>query len=141
MVRESKSSRSTPIFCVKKLMVSGVLCMLITSLMRLRLRHRHPFLESMFFKTTWQDVQCTVHSTWSMVIINCSCKQVISPIQVLQAVCFGSGWLCPRGFPFSLATFHCLVTQLFRPHRPYAQTNFDDIFVHSRAEQGRSDVG
>ena len=38
------------------------------------------------------------------------------------------------------ATFNRLVTQLFRPHRHYAQTYFDDIFVHSRAEQGRSYV-
>ena len=36
------------------------------------------------------------------------------------------------------ATFNRLVTQLFRPH--YAQKYFDDTFVHSRAEQGRSDV-
>ena len=28
----------------------------------------------------------------------------------------------------------------FRPHRDYAQTYFDAIFFHSRAEQGRSDV-
>ena len=38
------------------------------------------------------------------------------------------------------ATFNRLVTQLFRPHRGYAQTYFDDIFVHSRAEHDRSDV-
>ena len=38
------------------------------------------------------------------------------------------------------ATFNRLVTQLFRPHRVYAQTYFDDIFVHSPEEQGRSDV-
>ena len=38
------------------------------------------------------------------------------------------------------ATFNRLVTQLFRPHRGYARTYFDDIFVHSRAEQGRSAV-
>ena len=38
------------------------------------------------------------------------------------------------------ATFNCLVKQLFCPHRAYAQKYFDDIFVHSRAEQGRSDV-
>ncbi|KAG2977106.1 hypothetical protein PC119_g21998 [Phytophthora cactorum] len=29
---------------------------------------------------------------------------------------------------------------LFRSHRAYAQTYFDDIFVHSRAEHGKSDV-
>ena len=38
------------------------------------------------------------------------------------------------------ATFNCLVTQLFRPHRGYVQTYFDYIFVHSHAEQGRSAV-
>ena len=40
----------------------------------------------------------------------------------------------------ALATFNCLVTQLFRPHRGYVQTYFDYIFVHSHAEQGRSVV-
>ena len=38
------------------------------------------------------------------------------------------------------ATFNRLVTQLSRPHRGYAQTYFDDIFVHGRAMNGRSDV-
>ena len=32
------------------------------------------------------------------------------------------------------------MTQLFQPHREYAQTYFADIFVHSRAMNGRSDV-
>ena len=36
--------------------------------------------------------------------------------------------------------FNRLLTQLFRPDRGYAQTYFDDIFVHSRATNGRSDV-
>ena len=42
---------------------------------------------------------------------------------------------------YAPATFNRLVLQIFRPHREYAQTYFGDIFVHSRAEQGRSDVG
>ncbi|GMF57236.1 unnamed protein product [Phytophthora fragariaefolia] len=42
--------------------------------------------------------------------------------------------------PNAPATFNRLVTQLFRPHRAYAQTYFDDIFVHSRAELGKTDV-
>ncbi|KAG3077303.1 hypothetical protein PI125_g21308 [Phytophthora idaei] len=37
-------------------------------------------------------------------------------------------------------TFNRLVTQLLRPHRAHAQTYFDDIFVHSRADHGKSDV-
>ena len=32
------------------------------------------------------------------------------------------------------------MTQLFRPHRRYAQTYSDDIFAHSRAEHGRSNI-
>ena len=46
----------------------------------------------------------------------------------------------PQGMSNYPATFNPLVMQLFRPHRDYAQTYFGDIFVHSRAEQGRSDV-
>ena len=46
----------------------------------------------------------------------------------------------PQGLSNATATFNRLVTQLFRPHRGYAQTYFDDIFVHSRATNSRSDV-
>ncbi|GMF55629.1 unnamed protein product [Phytophthora fragariaefolia] len=46
----------------------------------------------------------------------------------------------PQGLSNAPATFNRLVTQLFRPHRAYAQTYFDDIFVHSRAELGKTDV-
>ena len=50
-------------------------------------------------------------------------------------------WLVmPQGISDALATFNHLVTQMLRPHRAYAQTYFDDIFVHIGAEQGRSDV-
>ena len=49
--------------------------------------------------------------------------------------------MIPQGLSNAPTTFNRLVTQLFRPHRGYAQTYFDNIFVHSRADQGRSDVG
>jgi hypothetical protein len=63
----------------------------------------------------------------------------------LTAVSTPSGmlweWLVmPQGLSNAPATFNRLVTQLFRPHRAYVQTYFDDIFVHSRAADGRSDV-
>jgi hypothetical protein len=63
----------------------------------------------------------------------------------LTAVSTPSGmlweWLVnPQVLANAPATFNRLVTQLFRPHRAYAQTYFDDIFVHSRAADGRSDV-
>ncbi|KAG2867486.1 hypothetical protein PC113_g1939 [Phytophthora cactorum] len=48
-------------------------------------------------------------------------------------------WLVmPQGLSNAPATFNRLVTQLFRPLRAYAQTYFDDIYVHSRAEDGKS---
>ena len=46
----------------------------------------------------------------------------------------------PPGLSDSPATFNRLETQLFHPHHAYAHIYFDDIFVHSQAEQGRSDV-
>ena len=80
MVRESKSLCYTPTFCVKK-HYGGVLCILVISLMRLLYRQEHPLLERTFFRTTRQDVQCKEHSTLSMVIIDCSCDQVINRLQ------------------------------------------------------------
>ncbi|POM70325.1 RNA-directed DNA polymerase, partial [Phytophthora palmivora] len=61
----------------------------------------------------------------------------------LTAVSTPSGmlwvWLVmPQGLSNAPATFNRLVTQLFRPLRTFAQTYFDDIFVHSRAEGGQT---
>ncbi|KAG2759724.1 hypothetical protein Pcac1_g28243 [Phytophthora cactorum] len=44
----------------------------------------------------------------------------------------------PQGLSNAQATFNRMVTQLFRPLRAYAQTYFDDIFVHSRAGDGKT---
>jgi hypothetical protein len=50
-------------------------------------------------------------------------------------------WLVmPQGLSNAPATFNRLVTQLFRPLRHFAQTYFDDIFVDSHAEDGKTDV-
>ncbi|KAG2978199.1 hypothetical protein PC128_g22196 [Phytophthora cactorum] len=61
----------------------------------------------------------------------------------LTAVSTPSGmlweWLVmPQGLSNTPATFNHLVTQLFRQLRAYAQTYFDDIFVHSRAGDGKT---
>jgi hypothetical protein len=46
-------------------------------------------------------------------------------------------WLVmPQGLSNAPATFNRLVTQLFRLLRAFAQTYFDDIFVHSKSEHG-----
>ena len=46
----------------------------------------------------------------------------------------------PQWLSNASATFNRRVTQLFLPHRFYVQTYLDDIFVHSHAMNGRSDV-
>ncbi|KAE8985399.1 hypothetical protein PR002_g22650 [Phytophthora rubi] len=63
----------------------------------------------------------------------------------LTAVSTPSGmlweWLVmPQGLSNAPATFTRLVTQLFRPMREFVQTYFDDIFVHSRASEGKTAV-
>ncbi|POM76697.1 Pol protein [Phytophthora palmivora] len=44
----------------------------------------------------------------------------------------------PQGLSNAPTTFNRLVIQLFSPLRKFAQTYFDDIFVHSRAEGGQT---
>ena len=46
----------------------------------------------------------------------------------------------PQGLSNAPDTFYRILTQLIRPDKGYAQTYFDEIFVHSRAMNGRSDV-
>ncbi|GMF58191.1 unnamed protein product [Phytophthora fragariaefolia] len=63
----------------------------------------------------------------------------------LTAVSTPSGMLwerlvMPQGLSNAPATFNRLVTQLFRPMRHFVQTYFDDIFVHSRASEGKTAV-
>ncbi|POM59966.1 reverse transcriptase [Phytophthora palmivora] len=47
-------------------------------------------------------------------------------------------WLVIQGLSNAPATFNRLVSQLFRPLSTFTQTLFDDIFVHSRAEDGQT---
>ena len=50
-------------------------------------------------------------------------------------------WLVmPQGLSNAPATFNRCVTHLLRPVREFAPSYFDDVFVHSRASDGRSDV-
>ena len=53
----------------------------------------------------------------------------ISLTAVRTPSCMPWEWLVmPQGLSNAPATYNRLVTQLFRPHRDYAQTYFDDIF-------------
>jgi len=50
-------------------------------------------------------------------------------------------WLVmPQGLKNAPATFNRLVAHVMRQHRAYAPHYFDDLFIHSRAEPGLSEV-
>ena len=50
-------------------------------------------------------------------------------------------WLVmPQGLKNAPATFNRLVAHVMRQHRAYAPHYFDDLFIHSRAEPGLSDI-
>jgi transposase InsO family protein len=63
----------------------------------------------------------------------------------LTAVSTPSGmlweWLVmPQGLKNAPATFNRCVSHLLRPIRQFAPSYFDDVFIHSRAQEGKSDV-
>ena len=50
-------------------------------------------------------------------------------------------WLVmPQGLSNAPATFNRCVSNLLRPVREFAPSYFDDVFIHSRAEDGKTDV-
>uniref|UniRef100_H3H2L9 Integrase catalytic domain-containing protein n=1 Tax=Phytophthora ramorum TaxID=164328 RepID=H3H2L9_PHYRM len=50
-------------------------------------------------------------------------------------------WLVmPQGLKNAPATFNRMVSNLLRPYRDFAPSYFDDIFIHSRAAGGMTDV-
>ncbi|POM78980.1 Hypothetical protein PHPALM_3420, partial [Phytophthora palmivora] len=134
MVRESKSPHSTPTFCVRK--PNG----------KWRLVHAYNKLNNATVPTqTPIPRKNSVFTLYSAVDLVDGYYQILmreSDIP-LTAVSTPSEmlweWLVmPQGLSNALATFNRLVTQLFRPLRTFAQTYFDDIFVHSRAEGGQT---
>ena len=63
----------------------------------------------------------------------------------LTAVSTPSGmlweWLVmPQGLTNAPATFNRCVTHIFRSVRAFAPSYFDDVFIHSKAEDGKTDV-
>ena len=46
----------------------------------------------------------------------------------------------PQGLSNSRSTFNRCVTNLLRPVQDFAPSYFDDVFVHSRAMRGKTDV-
>lgn len=46
----------------------------------------------------------------------------------------------PQGLKNSPAAFNRVISHVMRQHRAYAPHYLDDVFVHSRAEDGLSEI-
>jgi hypothetical protein len=138
-VRESKSPHSAPTFCVRK--PNG----------KWRIIHAYNKLNAKTIPAQTpiprKDViinKMTGSQRLSLLDLVDGYYQVLMdpPSIPLTAVSTPSGmlweWLVmPQGLSNAPATFNRLVTHLFRSLREFASTYFDDIFVHSRPEDGR----
>ena len=142
MVRESKCPHSTPTFGVRKPNGKWRIVHAYNKLNAATIPAQTPIPRKDVLQNNMSG--CTVFSALDLVDGYYQLLMRASDIP-LTAVSTPSGmlweWLVmPQGLSNAPATFNRLVTQLFRPHQGYAQTYFDDIFVHSRAENGRSAV-
>ncbi|POM66941.1 RNA-directed DNA polymerase [Phytophthora palmivora] len=140
MVRESKSPHSTPTFCVRKPNGKWRLVHAYNKLNNATVPAQTPIPSKDVLLNNMSG--CTLYSTLDLVDGNYQILMRESDIPV-TAVSTPSGmiweWLVmPQWLSNAPATFNRLVTQLFRPLRTFAQTYFDDIFVHSRAEGGQT---
>ncbi|POM69240.1 Pol protein [Phytophthora palmivora] len=142
MLRESKSPHSTPTFCVRK--PNG----------KWRLVHAYNKLNNATVPAhTPIPRKDVLLNNMSGCTLYCALDRVDGYYQILMresdipltAVSTPSGmlweWLVmSHGLSNIPETFNRLVTQLFRPLRTFEQTYFDDIFVHSRAEDGQTSM-
>jgi len=142
MVRESKSPHSSPTFCVRKPNGKWRMVHAFNKLNAVTIPASTPIPRKDVLQNNMAG--CTVFSALDMVDGYYQLLMRESDIP-LTAVSTPSGmlweWLVmPQGLSNAQAIFNRLVTQLFRPLRHFAQTYFDDIFVHSHAGNGKTDV-
>ncbi|KAF1325083.1 Pol protein, partial [Globisporangium splendens] len=141
-VRESKSPHSSPTFCVRK----------ATGGWRIVHAFNKPNAATIPAQTPIPRKDVLIDSMGGSTVFS-ALDLMDGFYQILMresdvpltAVSTPSGmlweWLVmPQGLKNAPATFNRLVTHLLRPHRAYAPSYFDDIFVHSRAEEGLSAV-
>ncbi|KAF1318374.1 reverse transcriptase, partial [Globisporangium splendens] len=141
-VRESKSPHSSPTFCVRKATGGWRIVHAFNKLNAATIPAQTPIprkdvlIDSMGGSTVFSALD--LMDGFYQILM----RESDVP---LTAVSTPSGmlweWLVmPQGLKNAPATFNRLVTHLLRPHRAYAPSYFDDIFVHSRAEGGLSAV-
>ncbi|GMF61131.1 unnamed protein product [Phytophthora fragariaefolia] len=141
-VRESKSPHSAPTFCVKKAQGGWRIVHAYNKLndatvpVQTPIPRKDVIIDSMALSTIFSALD-----------LRDGCYQILmreSDIP-LTAVSTPSGilweWLVmSQGLKNAPATFNRCVTHLLRSVRDFAPSYFDDVFSHSRAVNGKSDV-
>ncbi|POM73037.1 Hypothetical protein PHPALM_10156, partial [Phytophthora palmivora] len=141
-VRESKSPHSAPTFCVKKLQGGWRIVHAYNKLNDATVPAQTPIprkdviIDSMAKSTIYSALD--LRDGFYQILM----RESDVP---LTAVSTPSGmlweWLVmPQGLKNAPATFNRCVTHLLRSVREFAPSYFDDVFVHSRAVNGKTDI-
>jgi hypothetical protein len=141
-VRESISPHSSPTFCVKKATGGWRIVHAFNKLNDATIPAQTPIpRKDMILDTMSGSV------IYSAIDLTDGFYQILMRERdvPLTAVSTPSGmlweWLViPQGLKNAPATFNRMVSHVLRPLRAFAPSYFDDIFVHSRAEDGLSAV-
>ncbi|GMF56500.1 unnamed protein product [Phytophthora fragariaefolia] len=139
-VRESTSPHSSPTFCVKKTTGGWRIVHAFNKLNDATIPAQTPIprndmvLDSMSGSVIFSAIDLTDGFYQILMRENdIALTAVSTPSGMLWE------WLVmPQGLKDAPATFNHMVSQVLRPLRDFAPSYFDDIFVHSRAEDGLS---
>ncbi|CAH0486080.1 unnamed protein product [Peronospora farinosa] len=136
-VRESISPHSSPTFCVKKATGGWRIVHAFNKLNEATIPAQTPIPRKDMVLNTMSGSEI-----YSAIDLTDGFYQILMRDSDIPftAVSTPSGmlweWLVmPQGLKNAPATFNRMVTQVLRPLRDFAPSYFDDIFVHSRAEQ------
>ncbi|GMF29852.1 unnamed protein product [Phytophthora fragariaefolia] len=141
-VRESLSAHSSPTFCVKKATGGWRIVHAFNKLNDATIPAQTPIprkdmvLDTMSGSTKFSAID--LMDGFYQILM----READVP---LTAVSTPSGMLwewhvMPQGLKNASATFNRMVSNLLRPYRDFAPSYFDDIFIHSRAAGGMTDV-
>ncbi|CAI5704884.1 unnamed protein product [Peronospora effusa] len=136
-VRESISPHSSPTFCVKKATGGWRIVHVFNKLNDATITTQTPIPRNDMVLNTM-----SASEIYSAIDLKDGFYQILMRDSDIRftAISTPSGmlweWLVmPQGLKNAPATFNRMVTQVLRPLRDFAPSYFDDIFVHSRAEQ------
>uniref|UniRef100_H3H7M8 Reverse transcriptase domain-containing protein n=1 Tax=Phytophthora ramorum TaxID=164328 RepID=H3H7M8_PHYRM len=141
-VRESKSPHSAPTFCVKKPQGGWRIVHAYNKLndatvpAQTLIPRKDVIIDSMTSSTIFSTLD--LRDGFYQILVresDISLTVVSTPSGMLWE------WLVmPQGQKNAPATFNRCVTHLLRSVRDFAPSYFDDVFIHSRAVNGKSDV-